>query len=236
MAFLEVVNLDAFYYKIKALHSVSLTLDKGEVASVIGPNAAGKTTLLRSISKLLTIKGKIFLEKKEITYLSPSQVIHEGIIHCPEGRQLFPRMSVLDNCLMGAFLRKDKKGIKEDLEKLYAFLPILRERKNQLAITLSGGEQQALAIGRAIMSRPRILMFDEPSLGLSPLFIQIIAEVIDQLHKEGITILLVEQNARLALQISNRAYVLEGGKIIQEGESKKLRNDIRIREAYLGMT
>jgi branched-chain amino acid transport system ATP-binding protein len=179
---------------------------------------------------------KILLEKKDITHLSPSQGVQEGIVHCPEGRQLFPRMSVRDNLLMGAFLRKDNEAIKKDLERLYSFLPILGERRDQLAITLSGGEQQILAIGRAIMSKPKILMLDEPSLGLSPLFIEVLSDIICQLGKEGITIILVEQNASLALEISGKAYVLQEGKITLEGESKKLIGDERIREAYLGIT
>lgn len=236
MGFLKTIDLKAFYGKVIILKGVNLRVEGGEIVSVIGPNGAGKTTLLRAISRVVTTFGEISLNGDSLMGLSSREVIQKGVIHCPEGRQLFPNMRVRENLLMGAFLRRDKDGITGNLEHVYDLFPILRDRKKQLAGTLSGGEQQMLAIGRAIMSKPTILMLDEPSLGLAPLVIENIFKTIYQLNQDGITILLVEQNASLALEIAQRTYVLEEGNIVGKGFSKELLKDSKIRESYLGMT
>ena len=232
---LQITGLEAYYGKAAILRGVKLTAHEGEVTSVIGPNGAGKTTLLRAISRLIRSSGSISLDGESLAGLSPRAVIQKGVIQCPEGRQLFPRMSVHDNLLMGAFLRTDLKGIAGDLERTYELFPRLAERRRQLAGTLSGGEQQMLAIGRAIMSRPRLLMLDEPFLGLAPLAVQHIFEVMGMLHRGGLTTLLVEQNASIALKIAQRTYVIEEGRIAREGTSEALLRDTWIRQSYLGM-
>jgi branched-chain amino acid transport system ATP-binding protein len=235
MSWLEIRDLEAFYHRIRVLHGVSLQLEVGDFASVIGSNGAGKTTLLRAISRLVSVKGLISFDGEDLTSLRPQRVIKKGIIHCPEGRLLFPNMSVLQNLKMGAFMRKGEEEIEEDLQRVFHFLPVLAARTDQLAGTLSGGEQQMLAVGRAVMARPRLLTLDEPSFGLAPLVVDAIFEVILRLNQEGLSILLVEQNAALALEVSNYAYVLEEGHIVNQGESQTLSQDADIARAYLGM-
>ena len=236
MAWLEIVNLESFYHRVQILHGVQMQAEKGDFISVIGSNGAGKTTFLRTLSRLVHGKGKILLENKDLISLSPRGVIQRGVIHCPEGRMLFPNMSVRQNLLMGAFLREDKDEVKKDLGQVFSYLPVLGERQKQLAGTLSGGEQQMLAIGRAIMAAPRLLTLDEPSFGLAPLVIGSIFEVLHTLNKLGVTVLLVEQNAWLALEQTSFTYVLEEGHIIKQGLSKDLLGDPSIGEAYLGLT
>jgi branched-chain amino acid transport system ATP-binding protein len=235
LKWLDIRELEAFYHGIRVIHGVNLALEKGDCSSVIGSNGAGKTTLLRSISRLVSVKGHIFFDGEELTHLRPRAVIKKGIMHCPEGRLLFPNMTVYQNLMMGAFLRRDEKGVADDLERVFAFLPALQSRSRQLAGTLSGGEQQMLAVGRAIMGQPRLLTLDEPSFGLAPLVVDAIFEVIQRLNQDGLTILLVEQNAALALEISRCAYVLEEGHLIAEGNSQTLSRDADIAKAYLGM-
>ena len=232
---LETSSLKAYYATAEILRGVSFHVKETEIVSVIGPNGAGKSTLLKAISRLVKSGGEIYLDRESLVPLSPREVVERGVSHCPEGRQLFPRMTVQDNLRMGAYLVRNKDRFKTDLERVYNLFPILRERKSQLAGTMSGGEQQMLAIGRGIVSNPRILMLDEPSLGLAPLVIDKIFAVIKQLNQSGLTLLLVEQNASLAMEISHRTYVLEEGKIINEGISEKLLKDPKIRESYLGM-
>ncbi len=206
------------------------------MVALIGANGAGKSTALKTISGLLLpASGSIEFEEKRINGMSPRAIVMMGISHCPEERKIWPRLTVWENLDMGAYTRKDKKSIKEDIDKIFTLYPILRERRNQLAGTLSGGEQQMLAIGRAIMSRPRLLMLDEPSLGLAPLLVEKTAEMISDIHQKGTTILLVEQNAFLALKISDRSYVLETGKTVLEGKGKELLKNEHVQKAYLGM-
>lgn len=235
MAWLEIKNLEAFYYGIGVLHGVSLQLERGDFISVIGSNGAGKTTLLRSISRLVPVKGHLWFDGNDLTHLAPRNVVNKGIIHCPEGRLLFPNMTVYKNLMMGAFLRHSRKEIASDLESVFEFLPILRNRQSQLAGTLSGGEQQMLTVGRAFMGKPKLLTLDEPSFGLAPLIIEEIFRVIRKLNEAGLSILLVEQNAMLALEFSTFTYVLEEGRIIKQGRSRELVEDRSIAEAYLGM-
>jgi len=234
LAWLEIENLQAFYHGIGVLHKVSLQVEKSHLVSVIGSNGAGKTTLLKSISRLVPTRGKISFDGEEITALKPHQVIKKGIVHCPEGRLLFPNMSIYRNLMMGAYLRRDSEGVAHDLERVFQLLPILSNRKKQLAGTLSGGEQQMLALGRALMSRPRLLTLDEPSFGLAPIIVDTIFEVIQKLSEEGLSILLIEQNAMLAFEVAKFVYVLEEGKIAKQGASSQLVNDSAIAEAYLG--
>jgi branched-chain amino acid transport system ATP-binding protein len=235
LAWLEIENLESFYHRVRVLHRVSLQVKRGSFISVIGSNGAGKTTLLRTISRLVRGQGKILLENEELLSLSPRGIIQKGVVHCPEGRMLFPSMSVRQNLLMGAFMREDREEIKKDLERVFNYLPVLGERQGQQAGTLSGGEQQMLAIGRSIMAAPKLLTLDEPSFGLAPLVIGSIFEVLHALNKLGLTIILVEQNAWLALEETDFAYVLEEGHLIKQGPAKDLLGDPSIREAYLGM-
>jgi len=235
LAWLEIENLESFYHRVRVLHRVSLQVKRGDFISVIGSNGAGKTTLLRTISRLVRGQGKILLENEELISLSPREIIQKGVVHCPEGRMLFPSMSVRQNLLMGAFMRKDREEIKKDLERVFDYLPVLGERQGQQAGTLSGGEQQMLAIGRSIMAAPKLLTLDEPSFGLAPLVIGSIFEVLHALKKLGLTIILVEQNAWLALEQTDFAYVLEEGYLIKQGPAKDLLGDPSIGEAYLGM-
>ncbi len=232
---LETSSLKAYYATVEVLRGVSFLVKETEIVSVIGPNGAGKSTLLKAISRLVKSGGEIFLDRQSLVPLSPREVVEKGVSHCPEGRQLFPRMSVQDNLRMGAYLVRNKDRLRTDLERVYNLFPILRERKSQLAGTMSGGEQQMLAIGRGIVSNPRILMLDEPSLGLAPLVIDKIFAVIKQLNQSGLTLLLVEQKASLAMEISHRTYVLEEGKITKEVTSEEILKDPKIRESYLGM-
>ncbi|MEI3100524.1 MAG: ABC transporter ATP-binding protein [Oscillospiraceae bacterium] len=232
---LEIKDLNVFYGAIHALKGVSLTVDEGELVSLIGANGAGKTTTLHTISGLITASsGTVMLDGQDLQKASPHRIINMGLAHVPEGRHVFARMTVEENLRMGAYILKDQKKINENLEKVYSHFPRLKERWKQLAGTLSGGEQQMLATGRALMTDPRIVLMDEPSMGLSPLLVKEIFSIIQQLHDSGITILLVEQNAKMALAISDRAYVLETGCIAMSGKASELAEDDRVRKAYLG--
>lgn len=232
---LEINNLNVNYGGIQALQNVSLTVNEGEIVTLIGANGAGKTTTLRSISRLVSPRsGEIIYSGKNITSLRPDQIVQVGIAHSPEGRRVLARQTVLDNLELGAFVRSDRWGIKADIEKQFQIFPRLGERRDQLAGTLSGGEQQMLAIARAVMSRPKLLLLDEPSLGLAPQIVREIFKTIDSLNQAGVTILLVEQNATLALQHADRGYVMESGEIAIAGKASDLLIDERVRQAYLG--
>lgn len=232
---LEIKNINVYFGVIHALKGISLTVNEGEIVTLIGANGAGKTTTLRTISGLKKpTDGSILLEGKDITGTSAQDRVMMGISQSPEGRRVFSAMTVLENLELGAYLRRDKKEIAKDLEKVYNHFPILADRKKQTAGTLSGGEQQMLAIGRAMMSRPRILLLDEPSMGLAPLFVQEIFNIIRDINKAGTTILLVEQNASMALQIAHRAYVIETGSIVLSGTGSELMQSDDIKKAYLG--
>lgn len=232
---LEINNLNVNYGGIQALQNVSLTVNEGEIVTLIGANGAGKTTTLRSISRLVSPRsGEIIYSGKNITSLRPDQIVQVGIAHSPEGRRVLARQTVLDNLELGAFVRGDRWGIKADIEKQFQIFPRLGERRDQLAGTLSGGEQQMLAIARAVMSRPKLLLLDEPSLGLAPQIVREIFKTIDSLNQAGVTILLVEQNATLALQHADRGYVMESGEIAIAGKASDLLIDERVRQAYLG--
>ncbi len=232
---LEVNNLNVFYGAIHALKGISLTVGDGELVSLIGANGAGKTTTLHAISGLLPIaSGSILLDGKELQKIPSHKIISLGLAHVPEGRHVFARMTVEENLRMGAYIQRDQKSIQKNLDKVYEYFPRLKERWKQLAGTLSGGEQQMLATGRALMTDPTIVLMDEPSMGLSPLLVKEIFSIIETLHRNGITILLVEQNAKMALAVSDRAYVLETGTISMSGKAEELANDDRVRKAYLG--
>ena len=232
---LEIKDLNVFYGAIHALKGISLTVGDGELVSLIGANGAGKTTTLHTISGLLTAaSGSITLDGKDLQKVAPNTIISLGLAHVPEGRHVFARMTVEENLRMGAYIVKDQKKIAENLEKVYHHVPRLKERYRQLTGTLSGGEQQMLATGRALMTDPKIVLMDEPSMGLSPLLVKEIFAIIQELHKSGITILLVEQNAKMALAVADRAYVLETGTISMEGKASDLAADDRVRKAYLG--
>ena len=232
---LEVKDLNVFYGAIHALKGVSLSVGEGELVSLIGANGAGKTTTLHTISGLITASsGSVTLDGEDLQKAAPHKIINMGLAHVPEGRHVFARMTVEENLRMGAYIIKDQKKIAENMEKVYAHFPRLKERYKQLAGTLSGGEQQMLATGRALMTDPKIVLMDEPSMGLSPLLVKEIFAIIEELHKSGITILLVEQNAKMALAVSDRAYVLETGTISMEGRAADLAADDRVRKAYLG--
>jgi branched-chain amino acid transport system ATP-binding protein len=231
---LKVENLTAYYENIRVLENISIEINKGELVAIIGPNGAGKTTLLKCISGLLKPKtGKIFFENTEITHLSPWERVKLGIITVPEGRRLFPYLTVLENLYVGAYMRKNK-DVSNDINEIFKLFPILKERSNQLAGTLSGGEGQMLAIGRGLISKPKLLLMDEPSMGLMPRLVDEIFDVIDKLRKSGLSILLVEQNAMKALSIANRAYMLETGRIVLYGNAKELLNNPLIKKLYLG--
>ena len=232
---LEIKDLNVFYGAIHALKGISLTVDEGELVSLIGANGAGKTTTLHTISGLLpAASGSITLDGKDLQKVAPNKIISMGLAHVPEGRHVFARMTVEENLRMGAYIIKDQKKISENLENVYSHFPRLKERSRQLAGTLSGGEQQMLATGRALMTNPKIVLMDEPSMGLSPLLVKEIFSIIQELHESGITILLVEQNAKMALAVSDRAYVLETGCISMSGKASELAEDDRVRKAYLG--
>ncbi len=235
MALLELKNLSINYGAIQAVRNLDLEVNSGEVVTLIGANGAGKSTTLRAVSRLLKVReGNIHFDGKEITRLAPDAVVRMGIAQSQEGRQVLARQSVLDNLELGAYVRKDRADIKKDISKMFQLFPRLEERKDQSAGTLSGGEQQMLAIARAMMSRPKLLMLDEPSLGLAPLIVLEIFSIIRNLNAEGTTILLVEQNAKLAMQHSNRTYVLEAGQMTFSGSSHELLSDERVLHAYLG--
>src|ERR1041385_1055261 len=233
---LEVKDLQVSYGAINALHGISLTVKQGDIVTLIGANGAGKSTTLRAISGLIKARaGGITYQGRAIANRAPHEIVQLGISHVPEGRMIFANLTVLENLKMGAYLRRDKDGIQREMDLVFATFPRLRERIKQIAGTLSGGEQQMLAIGRALMSNPKFLMLDEPSLGIAPRLITTIFEKIVEINRQhGITILLVEQNANLALEISSYAYVLETGRVAVEGESKKLRSDPQLKAAYLG--
>lgn len=235
MSLLEVKNLVVSYGAIKALRGISFSVEQGEVISLIGSNGAGKTTTLHSISNLIKKNsGSIFFEGTEITNLSADKIVKMGLIQVPEGRRVFANLSVKENLEMGAYLRKDKEQIKKDMEWGYELFPRLKERLSQLAGTLSGGEQQMLAMARALMSKPKLLLLDEPSMGLAPILVDEIFEIIKKISSAGTTILLVEQNAYKALSIANRAYILETGEITKDGKASDLITDKAVISAYLG--
>ena len=232
---LEIKDLHVFYGAIHALKGISLTVADGELVSLIGANGAGKTTTLHAISGLLpAASGSILLDGTDLQKVPANTIIGLGMAHVPEGRHVFARMTVEENLRMGAYILRDQKRISENLERVYGHFPRLKERRRQLAGTLSGGEQQMLSTGRALMTDPKIVLMDEPSMGLSPLLVKEIFSIIQELHKSGITILLVEQNAKMALAVSDRAYVLETGTISMEGPAAELTADDRVRKAYLG--
>ena len=232
---LELHDVHTYYGNIHALKGISLTVTKGEIVTLIGSNGAGKTTTLRTIQGLIRPRhGSIQLEGEELTKLAPHRITERGVSQSPEGRLIFPRMTVMENLEMGAFSRKDKDGIQRDLERVFITFPRLKERVKQRGGTLSGGEQQMLAIGRALMANPRVLLLDEPSMGLAPILVEQIFQIVGELNKQGTTILLVEQNARMALSIAHRGYVLQTGEIRLQGDAAKLRDDEEVRKTYLG--
>ena len=234
MSMLEVKDLQVYYGVIQALKGISFEVEQGDVVALIGANGAGKTTTLHTITGLLPSKaGNITFEGTDITLVPGYKLVSMGIAHVPEGRRVFASLTVLQNLKMGAYTRNDKKEIEDTIEMIYKRFPRLKERKNQLAGTLSGGEQQMLAMGRALMSHPRLIVLDEPSMGLSPLYVNEIFDIIQEINKDGVTVLLVEQNAKKALSISNKAYVLETGNIVLSGDAKELMNNERVKKAYL---
>lgn len=235
MAMLEVKDLEVFYGVIQAIKGISFEVNKGEVIALIGANGAGKTTILHTVSGLIAPKaGSITFEGQDITNVAGHKIVSMGMAHVPEGRRVFQELTVLQNLKMGAYTRKDKKEIEETLEMVYTRFPRLAERKSQLAGTLSGGEQQMLAMGRALMSHPSIILMDEPSMGLSPIFVNEIFDIIKEVSASGTTVLLVEQNAKKALSLADRAYVLETGTISLEGKASDLLNNDAVKKAYLG--
>jgi branched-chain amino acid transport system ATP-binding protein len=235
MAMLEIKDLEVYYGMIQAIKGVSFEVNEGEIVSLIGANGAGKTTILHTITGLLSPKkGSVLFEGKDITKVPAHKIVSLGMAHVPEGRRVFAEMSVYQNLKMGAYTRNDKAELEETLETVYKRFPRLQERRNQLAGTLSGGEQQMLAMGRALMSHPRIILMDEPSMGLSPILVNEIFDIIQSVSATGTTVLLVEQNAKKALSIADRAYVLETGKIVNHGQAADLLNDDSIKKAYLG--
>jgi branched-chain amino acid transport system ATP-binding protein len=232
---LELKDLHTYYGNIHALKGISLTVDDGEIVTLIGSNGAGKTTTLRTIQGLIRPRhGSITLNGEDLTKIPAHEITGKGVSQSPEGRLIFPRMTVKENLEMGAFARKDKDGIKRDMERVFSLFPRLKERLSQKGGTLSGGEQQMLSIGRALMANPRVLLLDEPSMGLSPILVEQIFRIISELHAQGTTILLVEQNARMALSIANRGYVIQTGEIRLQGPAAKLRDDEEVRKTYLG--
>lgn len=232
---LKVKNLDVYYGNIHALHEVSFEVEEGEIVTLIGANGAGKTTVLHAVSRLIPIRsGRVNFLGQDLTVLAPDKIVQSGLCHVPEGRRIFANLTVKENLEMGAYTRKDPKGIKADYQQIFARFPRLKERINQVAGTLSGGEQQMLAIARSLMSRPKLLLMDEPSMGLAPLLVQEIFSIIKEINTTGTTILLVEQNAQLALSIADRAYVLETGRVVLQGDAQELANSEEVRKAYLG--
>ncbi|MBQ8510837.1 MAG: ABC transporter ATP-binding protein [Clostridia bacterium] len=235
MSMLEIKGLQVNYGMIRAIKGIDFHVDEGEVIALIGANGAGKTTILHTITGLVPAKaGSILFEGTELTKVQPHKIVAMGMAHVPEGRRIFQELSVFDNLRLGAFTRKDKAEIAASIEMVYQHFPRLLERKNQIAGTLSGGEQQILAMGRALMSKPRIILMDEPSMGLSPLYVSEIFNIIAEISKMGTTVLLVEQNAKKALSIADRAYVLETGNIVLEGDAKELMQNDDVKKAYLG--
>jgi branched-chain amino acid transport system ATP-binding protein len=236
MALLEVSGIDVFYGRVAAVRAATLSVDKGEVVALIGSNGAGKTTTLRTISGLLhPQRGSIKFDGHDITHTPPQKIVHLGICQSPEGRRLFTRMSVLDNLRMGAYTRSNGAEIKADMDRVFELFPRLKERANQIAGTLSGGEQQMCAMGRALMAKPKVLMLDEPSLGLSPILVETIFSIVREINAQGTPVLLVEQNANKALEVAHRGYVLETGSIVKTGTGKELLASEDVQKAYLGM-
>lgn len=235
MTELEVKNLNVYYGMIHAVKDVNFHIEKGEIVTLIGANGAGKTTILNTITGAVPVgSGEIIYKGEETKRIAGHKLVSKGIAHVPEGRRVFANLTVRQNLILGAFTRNNKQEINESLENVYKKFPRLKERSNQLSGTLSGGEQQMLAMGRALMSKPEILLLDEPSMGLSPIYVSTIFEIIEEVNKEGLSILLVEQNAKKALSIAHRAYVLETGRITKSGDSKDLLNDPSIKASYLG--
>ncbi|WFR58206.1 ABC transporter ATP-binding protein [Anaerocolumna sp. AGMB13025] len=235
MAMLTIKDLQVYYGVIQAIKGISFEVNEGEVIALIGANGAGKTTILHTITGLVDAKeGSILFEGNDLTKIPAHKIVSLGMAHVPEGRRIFAELTVFENLKMGAYTRTDKKEIEDTIKKVYKRFPRLEERKSQIAGTLSGGEQQMLAMGRALMSHPRIILMDEPSMGLSPLFVSEIFDIIKEISESGTTVLLVEQNAKKALSIANRAYVLETGNIVLEGDAKELMNNDSVKKAYLG--
>jgi branched-chain amino acid transport system ATP-binding protein len=234
-AVLSIRNIETFYGRIQALHGVSIEVGEGEIVALIGGNGAGKTTTLRTISGLLRpARGEITFRGVDLTSISADRIVHLGVVQSPEGRRIFPRMTVKENLELGAYARSDPAGIRRDMTDVLTLFPRLRERLGQKGGTLSGGEQQMLAIARALMSKPKVLLLDEPSMGLSPIFVDTIFTVIKDINERGVPILLIEQNARKALQVAHRGYVLETGTIVKHGSARELLDDDDVRKAYLG--
>jgi len=232
---LELRDVHTYYGNIHALKGISLKVDDGEIVTLIGSNGAGKSTTLRTIQGIIRPRrGTIVLDGAALEKLPPHEIVARGVAQSPEGRLIFPRMTVLENLEMGAYARKDKEGIKADLERVFTLFPRLKERMSQKGGTLSGGEQQMLAMGRALMARPRVMLLDEPSMGLAPILVEQIFKIIEELNQQGTTILLVEQNARMALSIAHRGYVLQTGEIRLQGPAAQLREDEEVRKTYLG--
>ncbi|MEP6751591.1 MAG: ABC transporter ATP-binding protein [Candidatus Dormiibacterota bacterium] len=233
---LEIKGVDASYGRVQALRGVTIDVDAGEIVALIGSNGAGKTTTLRTISGLMhPVRGTISFNGKDITHTEPQKIVDLGICHSPEGRRLFTRMSVLDNLRMGAYTRNNSGEIKKDMDRVFELFPRLKERANQITGTLSGGEQQMCAMGRALMAKPKVLMLDEPSLGLAPILVQTIFDIVREINSQGTPVLLVEQNAHKALEVAHRGYVLETGVIVQTGTGKELLESEEVQRAYLGM-
>ena len=233
---LSLKNIVVHYSGVKALKSISIEAEEGSITTLIGANGAGKSTCLRAISGLVPLtSGEIWLEGNRIDGMAPERIVKQGIAHVPEGKRLFLQMSTYDNLILGAFLRKDKAGVERDLKKAFEYFPILNERRRQLASKLSGGEQQMLAFGQALLSNPKLFLFDEPSLGIAPILVKEIGERIKRLSDEGNTIILVEQNANLALELAKKAYVLETGSVALEGDAKQLKNNEYVKKVYLGI-
>lgn len=232
---LKVEDLEIYYHQIRALKGISFEVDKGEICALLGANGAGKTTTLRAISGLLKpFRGRILFMDREITSLPPHEIVRKGIIHVPEGRGVFEELTVLENLELGGYLVKEKEITKKNLSHVYELFPVLYERRRQLAGTLSGGEQQMLAIGRGLLAHPRLLLLDEPSLGLSPILVKRISQTIKRINEEGVTILLVEQNIHMAVELAHRGYLLETGSLLLEGEGRELLKNEKVKEAYLG--
>jgi len=235
MSMLEVTDVHTYYGNIHALSGISISVEKGEIVTLIGGNGAGKTTTLRTIVGLLKPRqGRIVLDGEELVQYKAHEIVNKGVAMVPEGRGIFARLTVTENLDMGAYSRKDRAGIQQDLDRVYAIFPRLKERRNQVGGTLSGGEQQMLAIGRALMAHPRLMLLDEPSMGLAPLLVESIFETIRAINKEGTTVLLVEQNALMALSIADRGYVVQTGRIVLQDSAEKLRKNEIVRKAYLG--
>ena len=233
---LELKNISCSYGRVRALDNISISVQEGSIISILGANGAGKSTCLRAISRIVKIQsGSIFLRDEDITSMAPEKVVSHGVIHVPEGRMIFPDLTVTENLKMGAYIRKDKAAIRNDFDRVFSLFRVLKDRRKQVASTLSGGEQQMLAIGRGLMGNPQLLLLDEPSLGLAPILVEELFDVIQDINKEGTTILLVEQNAYMGLHVSSYAYVFESGAISIHGGSKELLKDDKVKNSYLGI-